>query len=855
MPHVLQLEKRLLFCRIAVWMSALCVAILIYRSEFPMGWQAAAFGVIFAAIWSRAKDASSKFPFILSSKKKIPASRSMVNEFEDLEAKTRERITLRKIDVGMDVAAVTMFIHYTGGFSSPFAPLLFFCVFEGYALLGTANASYTALIAALLSLIHLNTGLITRNAAVLYGFATATLILSAVFIGWNQMLTRYTENTPNHDGDLGEELKRTRTATGLLRSKQVLEQQLEDLEGSHRQLRSTYKEVALLHRKQKSQIDNLRAAGHLLETAVSAPVEHSQAAGAFSALLHEVVDLMDAGGGAIWLYSESSDTMQVRAALGKGSELLRTEIIHQVSKLSLNELKTICERQLVSNTNTGAAQEMELLPEPFSAVINAAILDSSLEVAVLDSSLESTVEIEEEEEADAEESTEHNIELDYESSLNSIDKLTINPTSLVVLRETRTEGNEFGALVGIVGISEPRGAIHYNASDNERLQNIAAPLVVALNNIEQRRNIHRKLRETSLLYEMSQLMQSATDIKQVYQAILDQVRELVTCENCTLFMLDKTSSFLEEKASAGNIVNLLSHYIFEKGKGISGWVASSGRQLVIPDLKRETNLLNIEMIPPRIRSFVAIPLKVHGNVIGVISVSHSQPNAFNAEEIQLMNTLGVQAAFTIERTETFHAMELLAITDGLTQCYNHRYFEMRLDDELRRCKRYDLNLSMIMVDVDNFKSINDHYGHATGDAVIQQLGALLRKSVRDTEIVARYGGDEFALILPQTTCDQALIAAERIRANVDSSRFLAADGHVTLRVTVSLGVSHVAETMHNRVDLLEATDKALYAAKRGGRNRVQPNPGTPDARPLNQAVVSQIEAKNHAVDKANAVLV
>ncbi len=841
MPHALQLERRLLICRISVWSSAFLVALLLYRTEFPLGWQAAAFGTLFSIIWSSVRKSTLNAPAL----KPAPIYTSLSDHLT-VEQDTKDRITLRKVDVGMDVAVVTLLVHYTGGFSSPFAPLLFFTVYESYALLGAANASYTALIAAIASLLHLRLGQISRNAFVLYGFATSTLILTAVLISWNQMFKRHSERSSYEDSDLGEQLKRSQTATGLIRSQQVLEQQLEELEGAHLQLRSTYKEVASLHRDQKSQIDKLRASEQLLETAANATIDHGHAEGAYSQLLTGVINLMDAGGGAIWMYSESSDTLQVRSAHGRGADQLRSEIVPHVSKLSASELKSFCESQLLGQRSPTLTEEVETLPDPFSAVINSALFDTEFE------NTDSAVD-----ELNSEDACE---EWEYENSekkphVISGEKLTIQPVSVVILRESRTDGSEFGALVGVVGICEPRGAIHFNAADKERFQSMSAPLVASLNSIEQRRNLQRRMRETSLLYEMSRLVQSATDIDEVYQAVVAQVGELVTCENCTLFLLDRNHAHLEAKASEGRVVNLLNHYAFEKGKGISGWVASCGRQLVIRDLKDEPNLLNVEMIPPRIRSFVAIPLKADGRVIGVISVSHSRPNAFNTEEVQMLNVLGAQAAATIQRTEAFQAMEMLAITDGLTQCYNHRYFEIRLDDELRRSKRYNLNLSLIMVDVDNFKSINDHFGHATGDSVMQQLGSLLRKSVRDTEIVARYGGDEFALILPQTDCESALIAAERIRSKVESTRFVAADGQVNLRLTVSVGVADGVQYTNGRIGLLEGADKALYGAKRSGKNKVFRTSAATDMDITRHAVVGLAEVEQPSVRREEPALV
>ncbi|MCS6775028.1 MAG: sensor domain-containing diguanylate cyclase [Chloroherpetonaceae bacterium] len=392
------------------------------------------------------------------------------------------------------------------------------------------------------------------------------------------------------------------------------------------------------------------------------------------------------------------------------------------------------------------------------------------------------------------------------------------PVVVVLLRDP-ADGERAGTIMGAVGICDPRGAARFTVADAERLQTIAHPLAVALTNAAQRGGLQRRVRELSLLYELSRLVQSSTDLDQLYQAIITQIQQVIPYENATLFLLDRARKRLEPKATQGRVVNLLDHIAFEKGAGLSGWVAARGKQIVIPDLQKEPNLLNVEMIPPRVRSFISMPLRVQNNVVGVINLSHSRPNAFSPEDVQLLTILAAQAAITIERTEVFHTMELLAITDGLTQIYNHRYFHRRLEDEIKRGRRYKTVHTLLMVDIDRFKAINDRFGHTTGDAILRDLAALLRRSVRETEIVARYGGEEFAIILTQTDLEQGMIAAERVRASVEAQTFTTVDGQ-PLSLTVSIGVAAFPRHARNASDLLEQADRALYTAKREGRNRV-----------------------------------
>lgn len=161
----------------------------------------------------------------------------------------------------------------------------------------------------------------------------------------------------------------------------------------------------------------------------------------------------------------------------------------------------------------------------------------------------------------------------------------------------------------------------------------------------------------------------------------------------------------------------------------------------------------------------------------------------------------------------------LSITDGLTNLANHRYFQERLSDEFRRAQRYDDPLSLIILDIDHFKLVNDHYGHTTGDEVLAAVADLLRLNVRPVDSVCRYGGEELAVILPETGEDGAAMVAERIRRTVAGAAIATPAGQ-TVRITVSIGVADSTQA-GDSTDVVRVADMALYAAKREGRNRVR----------------------------------
>ena len=173
-----------------------------------------------------------------------------------------------------------------------------------------------------------------------------------------------------------------------------------------------------------------------------------------------------------------------------------------------------------------------------------------------------------------------------------------------------------------------------------------------------------------------------------------------------------------------------------------------------------------------------------------------------------------QAAISIENARLFE----LATTDGMTKLYVHRYFQLLLDKEMKRSRRYNKRFALIMMDIDNFKNFNDTYGHQLGDKVLKSVARAVKEVLRAEDIAARYGGEEFVMILPETNAQQAMIAAEKVRAIVEGMEITY--GEERLHVTISLGVSTYPDHAEGKEELIHAADEALYTSKRTGKNRV-----------------------------------
>jgi diguanylate cyclase (GGDEF)-like protein len=218
--------------------------------------------------------------------------------------------------------------------------------------------------------------------------------------------------------------------------------------------------------------------------------------------------------------------------------------------------------------------------------------------------------------------------------------------------------------------------------------------------------------------------------------------------------------------------------------------------------------------------------------LGAISIARGGA-PFTREEEELLEYLAGQAVVSIENASLHETVERQAVTDDLTGLANMRALTSILDRELERSRRFDTPLSLVMLDIDDFKRVNDSYGHQQGDEVLAQVAGVLRELSRDLDAPARYGGEELAVVLPQTDAEGAALLAERMREAVEALQVLRVGGSESLRVTASFGVASVPDTAADRDSLIAAADAALYRAKRTGKNRVEralvlvPEPSSP----------------------------
>ena len=220
-----------------------------------------------------------------------------------------------------------------------------------------------------------------------------------------------------------------------------------------------------------------------------------------------------------------------------------------------------------------------------------------------------------------------------------------------------------------------------------------------------------------------------------------------------------------------------------------------------------------------LKSHLTLPLALEMEIVGCISLNSDQPNTFDAQDLQFFSVIGYQMAASLKHFQRFSSIKNMAIYDTLTSLHNRRYFEEKLRIDAQKAFGTQTSLSLIMIDIDHFKKVNDTFGHPAGDVILREIASLLKKSVRGMDTVARYGGEEFILILPGAKVEASHNIAERIRRLVESTTFDVGTAH--LNMSISLGISNFpVHPARSGEELIKMADQALYEAKRGGRNRV-----------------------------------
>ncbi|MBI3606446.1 MAG: diguanylate cyclase [Nitrospirae bacterium] len=357
---------------------------------------------------------------------------------------------------------------------------------------------------------------------------------------------------------------------------------------------------------------------------------------------------------------------------------------------------------------------------------------------------------------------------------------------------------------------------------------------VVLENSRLRSQVKDRQQGLAALTSIMRTSVSALAVGDLFEIILDRSTECVEAEQASLLLFDTETNELVIKAIKGLNPKIVEAVRIRPGEGISGMVFAEGQPLLVADLETDVRVLRDKRPRYRTRSFISLPLQSHDQTIGVLNVADKvSGDAFTTYDLDLLTSIATYTTVAIQRSEYHRKSEELkriSITDSKTGLLNHRYFQERLAEEIERFKRHKLPFSLVMIDIDDFKKLNDTYGHLVGDEALVATARAIRKSIRAIDVAARYGGEEFTVILPQTPKRHAKTQALRIGHAVRQTAIHSVSGN-TLHLTVSLGVASFPDDADNIGDLLLRADQAMYDAKRRGKNQVvlfeSPSPPSP----------------------------
>jgi len=325
--------------------------------------------------------------------------------------------------------------------------------------------------------------------------------------------------------------------------------------------------------------------------------------------------------------------------------------------------------------------------------------------------------------------------------------------------------------------------------------------------------------ELFALYDVVQTMGASLNLQETLQLLISKTKKIVDYSACVISLIEPETKELCAQIAQGVLEDQLAGMRMPLGSGLSGSVAVSGTPRLAGFASDDLRWAQGEVDPMVFKSCLVVPLPTHERILGTISLYHTEPRAFSDDHQRLLSLVARQAAIAVENARKFEQTERTAMTDGVTDLPNARYLYLVLEQELNRAHRHSQPLALLALDVDDFKSINDTFGHPAGDDVLRGIAHILQQEVRDYDVVVRQAGDEFFAMLPSTDREQAQVIVERIQHAVD-------DYHPrlhpkrTVRLRVSVGVAMFPDDAEDIHGLIAAADRAMYVDKRAHQQKL-----------------------------------
>lgn len=352
----------------------------------------------------------------------------------------------------------------------------------------------------------------------------------------------------------------------------------------------------------------------------------------------------------------------------------------------------------------------------------------------------------------------------------------------------------------------------------EHIRKSETRLLSLFNTLNRRTSELEKIHaQMEMVYENSRILAGILDFDQIVDEILKIGERVLDYPALGLMLVGPGGNLIYRGRLVGGEKNTRLKAVPRGPMELGYRVVTGGEPVRVVNV---TGRGDYEPLLKSAQSAMLVPMVTHGNTTGLLIAESPRKGAFEEQDEKFLSVLARSAAMALENAILHRKTEELTIIDDLTGIYNYRYFAIKIKEEKRRAVRYNLPLSLVMLDIDWFKRCNDNFGHEAGNRVLAGIVAVVKRSIRDVDILCRYGGEEFIIILPQTVEREAYKMADRIRHDIEQAEFAGPNEGPPIRVTVSVGVSSFPENGKAEDELINAVDQALYRAKGSGKNIV-----------------------------------
>ena len=331
-----------------------------------------------------------------------------------------------------------------------------------------------------------------------------------------------------------------------------------------------------------------------------------------------------------------------------------------------------------------------------------------------------------------------------------------------------------------------------------------------------------EIQEVTVFHELGKALTSSLQLDQVLRTIMEKIHEVLRPDTWSLLLMDMEKHELYFQIATGAGAEALKDVRIPLGQGVAGWVAQSGEAVVVPDTTKDSRFFSRvdEKTQTATRSIVAVPVRFREQCLGVIELINCiGPEGFSHRDLVLLEALADYAAIAIENARHVQRIHELTITDDCTTLYNARHMNFMLDTEIYRSHRYAFEFSLIFIDLDHFKNVNDTHGHLMGSKLLGEIGQAIKDKCRMIDLAFRYGGDEFVILLPQTSKENALGVAHRLHKLIRETVWLK-QAELNLRISASIGVASYPTDSRTKAELLHLADEAMYLVKNTTRDCV-----------------------------------